>query len=136
VIITILSHAFPDDPIVGEEDSGAIRGEESIELRNKIVELANAALTADVALGDDVEWGNGPGRIRTADEIMAAIDRGGYCGGRQGRKSSTLSIYFSIYLRRIPQGCGCLIRSMEPPVFYVASNTLSAWRWSSTGISN
>jgi 3'(2'), 5'-bisphosphate nucleotidase len=86
VINTILSRAFPDDPIVGEEDSKDLRGDAGIQLRSRIVELANEALSADIALGDSSEWGIGPGESRTVDELLDAIDRGNNAGGPTGRK--------------------------------------------------
>jgi 3'(2'), 5'-bisphosphate nucleotidase len=88
VINTILSHAFPDDPIVGEEDSRDLRGDTGTPLRTRIVELANDALSADMALGDNAGWGIGPGQSRTIDELLDAIDRGNHAGGPKGRKYS------------------------------------------------
>jgi 3'(2'), 5'-bisphosphate nucleotidase len=100
VINTILSHAFPDDPIVGEEDSADLRastdddGDGSISaLRARVVELANDVLaqsphTATTSEeggggGERVEWGLG--RRWGADALLEAIDRGSYAGGRSGR---------------------------------------------------
>ncbi|KAI5836594.1 carbohydrate phosphatase, partial [Schizophyllum commune H4-8] len=54
-------------------------------LKDRIVELANEALTADLALGDKEQWGIGPGKARTPDQLLDAIDRGNYDGGRTGR---------------------------------------------------
>ncbi|KAH9979513.1 hypothetical protein BGW80DRAFT_1435017 [Lactifluus volemus] len=62
VINTILSCAFPFDPIVGEEDSADLRD--------------NTTLRARV-------WGLG--KRWPADSLLEAIDRGGYPGGRTGR---------------------------------------------------
>ncbi|KAI0288768.1 hypothetical protein BC826DRAFT_1107507 [Russula brevipes] len=44
VINTILSHAFPDDPIVGEEDAAELRAPEGEALRTRVVELADDVL--------------------------------------------------------------------------------------------
>jgi 3'(2'), 5'-bisphosphate nucleotidase len=85
VINTILGCAFPEDPIVGEEDTAGLREASSKSLRDRIVELANEALTADLGLGDNAAWGIGPGQSRTADELLDAIDRGNHTGGRTGR---------------------------------------------------
>ncbi|KAH8105309.1 3(2),5-bisphosphate nucleotidase HAL2 [Cristinia sonorae] len=83
VINTILSRAFPSDPIVGEEDAADLRGNAA--LRARIVELANKALAGDVQDGEKKEWGLGPGSEQSADEILEVIDRGRYEGGRSGR---------------------------------------------------
>ena len=90
VVNTILGNAFPSDPIVGEEDSAELRGDEpaTVALRQRVIELANQALTADLVLGDNEQWGIGPGKERTEEQLLEAIDRGNYDGGKQG---STLS---------------------------------------------
>ncbi|KAI0791243.1 3',5'-bisphosphate nucleotidase [Abortiporus biennis] len=85
LINTIITRAFPDDPIVGEEDASDLRVESGITLRNRIVELANEALTAELKQGDDPAWGIGPGATQTAEQIMDVIDRGNYGGGPKGR---------------------------------------------------
>jgi 3'(2'), 5'-bisphosphate nucleotidase len=41
---TILYNTFPDDPIIGEEDSGDLRGDIGKELREKILSLTNSVL--------------------------------------------------------------------------------------------
>lgn len=86
VVNTILGSAFPQDSIVGEEDSKDLKDETNRELRSRVVELANVALTEDLALGDNTDWRIGPGRSRSAEDILNAIDRGNYQGGRSGRK--------------------------------------------------
>lgn len=86
VISTMLHHAFPADPIVGEEDAAELREESGAGMRDRIVALANEALTADLGLGDNAEWGIGPGQEKTADQLLDAIDRGNHPGGSTGRK--------------------------------------------------
>ncbi|GLB42856.1 putative nucleotidase HAL2 [Lyophyllum shimeji] len=85
VISTILYHAFPADPIVGEENAAKLREESGASMRDRIVELANEALTSELGLGDNVEWGIGPGQEKTAEQLLDAIDRGNHPGGRLGR---------------------------------------------------
>lgn len=85
LISTILHNAFPDDPIVGEEDASDLRVESGKTMRDRIVELANDALVAPLAPGDDDSWGIGPGKERTTDQILEAIDRGNHPGGATGR---------------------------------------------------
>ncbi|KAF9220633.1 3(2),5-bisphosphate nucleotidase HAL2 [Gyrodon lividus] len=86
VVNTILSRAFPADPIVGEEDADEVRQESGEILRNRIIELANETLTADLGPGEMAEWGLGPGQERSPEELMDAIDRGSDQGGRVGRR--------------------------------------------------
>jgi 3'(2'), 5'-bisphosphate nucleotidase len=50
------------------------------------MELANQALEGDLALGEMSEWGIGPGQAKTEEELLDAIDRGNYGGGRSGRE--------------------------------------------------
>ena len=49
---TILHNYFPNDPIVGEEDSGDLRGDTGKELREKILSLTNSVLDEPL---DDVK---------------------------------------------------------------------------------
>ena len=86
VISSILHRAFPDDPIVGEEDASDLRVESGKEMKDRIVTLANEALTYDLELGDNSNWGIGPGGQKSDAELLDAIDRGNYKGGRIGRK--------------------------------------------------
>ncbi|QRV85350.1 Myo-inositol-1(Or 4)-monophosphatase [Ceratobasidium sp. AG-Ba] len=87
-INTILGSAFPDDPIIGEEDTSDLRldTEPSRLLRERIVQLANDALSpppsSEEVLGSN-SWGLG--KKRTEAELLDAIDRGTYTGGAKGR---------------------------------------------------
>ncbi|KAI9457230.1 3',5'-bisphosphate nucleotidase [Lactarius psammicola] len=87
VINTVLSHAFPDDAIVGEEDSADLRAAtpESDALRTRVVELADDVLAQPPRdhAGERAEWGLG--RRWGADALLGAIDRGCHVGGRTGR---------------------------------------------------
>ncbi|KAJ3807576.1 hypothetical protein F5876DRAFT_90504 [Lentinula aff. lateritia] len=85
VISSMLNHAFPDDPIVGEEDAADLRAASGASLRDRIVQLANEALTAELGIGDIAEWGIGPGSEQSVDNLLDAIDRGNHEGGRNGR---------------------------------------------------
>ena len=88
LISSILYRAFPDDPIVGEEDASELRAESGKEMKDRIVELANEGLTYELELGDNRNWGIGPGEQQSDEQLLDAIDRGNYEGGRVGRKSS------------------------------------------------
>jgi 3'(2'), 5'-bisphosphate nucleotidase len=87
VINTILSRAFPSDPIVGEEDADDLRDNETLLAR--VAELANDALSAPpLAIAhEESTWGLG--ERQSADDLLQAIDRGNYAGGRSGRASSS-----------------------------------------------
>lgn len=90
VISTILARAFPNDPIVGEEDTSALRGggvsQESQLLRDRITILSNEALREPLRGGDDESWGIGPhAPVRTTEELLDAIDRGNHPGGPKSR---------------------------------------------------
>ncbi|KAG7087315.1 hypothetical protein E1B28_013292 [Marasmius oreades] len=85
LISSMLNHAYPQDPIVGEEDATELRAESGSTLRERIVELTNEALTLDLQQGDYAEWGIGPGKAKTPEQLMDEIDRGNYGGGRTGR---------------------------------------------------
>jgi len=85
VISSILHRAFPADPIVGEEDASDLRAKSGKEMKDRIVALANEALTAELGFGDNKNWGIGPGEEKTDTEILDGIDRGNYDGGNTGR---------------------------------------------------
>ncbi|KAJ1858812.1 3'(2'),5'-bisphosphate nucleotidase [Coemansia sp. RSA 2703] len=69
VVNAILEEHFPEDPIVGEEDSSDLQGDNGKEMRNKVVNLVNSASD----------------RQMSATEVLRAIDRGQYKGGATGR---------------------------------------------------
>jgi 3'(2'), 5'-bisphosphate nucleotidase len=95
VINTVLSQAFPDDPIVGEEDAADLRTAtpESDILRARVVELADDVLAQppSVQAGERAEWGLG--RRWGTDALLGAIDRGCHVGGRTGRASGSSHCY-------------------------------------------
>lgn len=71
IVNTCLKEHFPNDPIVGEEDSKDLQGDEGKVLREKVFSLTNGVL------GDNEKL--------TEREILDAIDRGNYAGGAKGR---------------------------------------------------
>ncbi|KAI8063188.1 3',5'-bisphosphate nucleotidase [Gongronella butleri] len=71
IVNTYLTKAFPEDPIVGEEDSKDLQGDTGKILRDKVFSLTNGVLDAQEKM--------------TEDQILAAIDRGNYEGGAKGR---------------------------------------------------
>jgi len=68
VVSQALRAAFPDDPLVGEEDAAELRMDKNEELRNRVFSNVRQVI-AD--MGDD--------------EILDAIDHGTYEGGPTGR---------------------------------------------------
>lgn len=88
MISTILRAAFPDDPIVGEEDASTLRfpnTQAERDMRERIVNLANDALAGELTVGDNKNWNMGPGMVKADHEILDAIDLGRYEGGPDGR---------------------------------------------------
>ncbi|EIM84996.1 3',5'-bisphosphate nucleotidase [Stereum hirsutum FP-91666 SS1] len=81
VVNTVLQQAFPNDPVIGEEDADDLRS--NPELRSRVVELANEVLSQPLGYGEMKEWGLG--EERTEEQLLEAIDRGNYEGGRTGR---------------------------------------------------
>ncbi|KAJ1770541.1 3'(2'),5'-bisphosphate nucleotidase [Coemansia sp. RSA 1813] len=69
VVNSILEQNFPNDPVVGEEDSKDLKGDEGKVLREKVVDLVNANVEQPMS----------------TDGILRAIDRGQYAGGATGR---------------------------------------------------
>lgn len=53
VINTYLTKAFPEDPIVGEEDAKDLRGEAGRALREKVVSLTNGVLSPEEQLTEE-----------------------------------------------------------------------------------
>lgn len=68
VVSEALYRAFPQDPVVGEEDASALRTPDGAEMRSRVIEAVRT-VTPDAR-----EQG-----------ILAAIDRGTYAGGATGR---------------------------------------------------
>ncbi len=68
IVSQLLARAFPGDPLVGEEDADALREASNAALKDKVVDGVHSVLP-DLS----------------GDEILAAIDRGTYAGGRTGR---------------------------------------------------
>lgn len=53
IINTYLHKAFPKDPIIGEEDSKDLRGDEGKVLREKVFTLTNGVLAKDEQLSEE-----------------------------------------------------------------------------------
>ncbi|KAI9291547.1 3',5'-bisphosphate nucleotidase [Neoconidiobolus thromboides FSU 785] len=69
VVNTLLTEYFPNDPIVGEEDSKDLKSSSGAELLKKVTELANTVLDKKI----------------TSEQTITSIDRGNFIGGSKGR---------------------------------------------------
>ncbi|KAF1845178.1 3(2),5-bisphosphate nucleotidase HAL2 [Cucurbitaria berberidis CBS 394.84] len=78
LIIASIKHAFPEDEIVGEEDADDLRKNDS--LRDLVWDLVKAAKLDDGSAEDKI---GGP--IKSADDMLTAIDSGRSEGGSKGR---------------------------------------------------
>ncbi|WFC95445.1 3'(2'),5'-bisphosphate nucleotidase [Malassezia brasiliensis] len=68
----VLSHHFPDDGIVGEEDSADLQGEQGADLRSKVSHLVNESLLQ-----------HGQTKMPLSDtQLLNAIDLGSFPGGK------------------------------------------------------
>ena len=73
LVCRALAEAFPDDPIVGEEDAAALRSGEQAKFAAAVTDAVNVALRQF----DEP--------AATTEEILNWIDRGGAAGGAGGR---------------------------------------------------
>jgi 3'(2'), 5'-bisphosphate nucleotidase len=75
IIISAIKHAFPKDEVIGEEDAEKLRADAG--LREKVWQLVKDASSDELS----VEIG----QLKTAEEMMDAIDHGNSQGGSKGR---------------------------------------------------
>lgn len=68
IVSHLLADAFPNTPLVGEEDAAALREPGNAGLKARVVECVQAVLPS-----------------LSEDAVLAAIDRGTYAGGATGR---------------------------------------------------
>ncbi|KAJ4992011.1 3'(2'),5'-bisphosphate nucleotidase 2 [Stagonosporopsis vannaccii] len=78
LIIASIKSAFPDDEIVGEEDADDLRA--NADLKNLVWDLVQAAKLTDSTAEDTI---GGP--IKSADDMLTALDGGASQGGNKGR---------------------------------------------------
>lgn len=76
LIISSITHAFPEDPIVGEEDSNDLRADKS--KRDLVWGLVKDTLGATKDLTGEL------GDIKDDEEMLAVIDKGTHQGGSVG----------------------------------------------------
>ena len=78
VIIASIKSAFPDDEVVGEEDADDLRA--NADLKSLVWDLVQQAKLSDSAAEDTI---GGP--IKSADDMLTALDGGASQGGNKGR---------------------------------------------------
>lgn len=96
IIISLLAQAFPEIPVVGEEDATALRGDapDVKQLRDHVTSLARQSLSlaslrdppteTDLPQAQLVAQAVSSNKF-TDDELLDAIDQGNYEGGPKGR---------------------------------------------------
>ena len=97
----MLFNTYPSDPIVGEESASDLRNEAAISLRERIITLANEYIEKELEEGEMAEWGIGPGKAKSGTDLLDAIDRGNFTGGRTGRKCTPRLISLSSHTHTI-----------------------------------
>ncbi|KAF1347449.1 3(2),5-bisphosphate nucleotidase HAL2 [Lizonia empirigonia] len=78
LIIASIKSAFPDDEVVGEEDADDLRS--NANLKNLVWDLVQQAKLSDPASEEKI---GGP--IKSADDMLTALDSGASEGGNKGR---------------------------------------------------
>lgn len=78
LIISAIRHNFPDDEIVGEEDSNDLRGK--TELKDTVWKEVQGCSLEDAASNEKLG-----GDIKSADDMLDIIDLGSSKGGNKGR---------------------------------------------------
>jgi hypothetical protein len=107
-------------------------------LSDRIIGLANEALTAELGLRDSTTWGIGPGQVKSAEGLLDAIDRGSHPGGRDGREFLERSFFSSVLFSFSgEQECGLSIlltksrgslgESSTPCVCHLLSTQRCSW---------
>lgn len=78
LIIASIKSAFPDDEVVGEEDADDLRA--NADLKSLVWDLVQQAKLSDSAAEDTI---GGP--IKSAEDMLTALDGGASQGGNKGR---------------------------------------------------
>ncbi|ODQ67045.1 3(2),5-bisphosphate nucleotidase HAL2 [Nadsonia fulvescens var. elongata DSM 6958] len=76
-IIAAIKNCFSEDPVVGEEDSDALRSKDS--LRERVWSLVQDAVNSGSGETETI------GELTTSEAMLDAIDAGNYEGGNKGR---------------------------------------------------
>ncbi|CCG81689.1 3'(2'),5'-bisphosphate nucleotidase/inositol-1,4-bisphosphate 1-phosphatase [Taphrina deformans PYCC 5710] len=79
IVNAVLHQAFPQIPIVGEEDADALRQDAAVS--SKVWSLVSDVLSREAGTDDD---GQGVGRIASQEDMLSAIDLGTFGGSPSG----------------------------------------------------
>ncbi|BGP58159.1 hypothetical protein JCM8202_002542 [Rhodotorula sphaerocarpa] len=86
LVSSLLFHHFPQDQIVGEEDSSELQKPEQSAVKDQIVRLASEAMSESLPLAaEEAEWTEVKRAARGEREWLDLIDRGNSNGGKDGR---------------------------------------------------
>lgn len=102
LVSSVLFSHFPDDLIVGEEDSSELNTPENRATKAAIVRLANEAMSEELPATEEGEWAGVKSVARGEKEWLAIIDRGNSEGGASGRAFSSPLLHSS---ELIPCSC-------------------------------
>lgn len=88
LVSTLIGKVFPEYPLIGEEDATDLRTDDQASVRDKIVELANKALSEDSGTPEDqAVWDVVGKEALPTEEWLSAIDRGNAKYSNTGRES-------------------------------------------------
>lgn len=94
LVSMLLGKTFPDYPLIGEEDATDLKTEEQAGVREKIVELANKALSDNSGTPQDqAVWDVVGKEALPTDDWLNAIDRGNAKFSNKGRECWNQTIY-------------------------------------------
>ena len=136
LVSTILAKHFPEIPLIGEEDAKDLNDADQHSVRDKIVELANGAVSGSFGTeADQAVWDALGREARSTEQWLEAIDRGNAQYSSKGRESSLRLFHTgtqehlldsSFHVVR-QQACGRWTLSMAPRASSAAGSTPSAW---------
>ena len=87
LVSTILAKHFPEIPLIGEEDAKDLNDADQHSVRDKIVELANGAVSGSFGTeADQAVWDSLGREARSTEQWLEAIDRGNAQYSSKGRE--------------------------------------------------
>lgn len=85
LVSSLIFTQFPDDELVGEEDSSELQDRSHKDTKENIVRLSNEAMNETIPDGEHI-WAGVKSVPRGEKEWLEIIDRGNSTGGPKGRK--------------------------------------------------
>lgn len=85
LVSALIFTQFPEDELVGEEDSSELDSDANKEVKRQIVRLSNEAMSETIPDGEHV-WEGVKKVTRGEKDWMAVIDKGNSQGGPKGRE--------------------------------------------------